>query len=72
VLDALVHHAVAEGATRVWCNARTPARSFYERAGLHVISEEFDIRDIGPHYVMERAVGDACQDPAQRSPILSS
>ena len=24
VLDALLRHAIARGATRVWCNARTP------------------------------------------------
>jgi len=53
VLDALVAHAAAHGATRVWCNARTPARSFYERAGFAVTSEEFELPDIGPHVVME-------------------
>lgn len=53
VLQALVEHAVAEGATRVWCNARTPARTLYERAGFSVASEEFEPPDIGPHYRME-------------------
>jgi ribosomal protein S18 acetylase RimI-like enzyme len=53
VLEALLRHAAAEGATRVWCNARTPARSLYERAGLRVVSEEFELPMIGPHLVME-------------------
>jgi|SRR5580704_7141510 ribosomal protein S18 acetylase RimI-like enzyme len=53
VLEALVHHALAEGAQRIWCNARTPARAFYERAGFHVIAEEFELPMIGPHLVME-------------------
>jgi ribosomal protein S18 acetylase RimI-like enzyme len=53
VLDALLRHAVAGGAQRVWCNARTPARSLYERAGFDLISEEFEIPGIGPHVVME-------------------
>jgi ribosomal protein S18 acetylase RimI-like enzyme len=53
VLDALLRHARAEGAQRIWCNARTPARRFYERAGLSVISEEFELPMIGPHVVME-------------------
>jgi GNAT superfamily N-acetyltransferase len=53
VLDALIAHAAANGATRVWCNARTPARAFYERAGFRVASEVFEIGDIGPHYMME-------------------
>jgi ribosomal protein S18 acetylase RimI-like enzyme len=54
VLDSLLEHATARGASRVWCNARTPARSLYERAGFRVISEEFELPDIGPHFVMER------------------
>ena len=54
VLDALLAHAIARGASRVWCNARTPARSLYERAGFCVVSEEFELPDIGPHFVMER------------------
>jgi ribosomal protein S18 acetylase RimI-like enzyme len=54
VLDALVAHAIARGATRVWCNARTPAISLYERAGFRVVSDEFEIPEIGPHFAMER------------------
>jgi carboxymethylenebutenolidase len=41
---------------RVWCNARTPARTLYERAGFVVASEEFEPPNIGPHYRMELAV----------------
>ncbi len=53
VLDALVEHARQRGAARIWCNARTPARSLYERAGMRVASEEFELPQIGPHVVME-------------------
>lgn len=53
VLDALVAYARDRGATRVWCNARVAARTLYERGGFRVISEEFEVPDIGPHYVME-------------------
>jgi ribosomal protein S18 acetylase RimI-like enzyme len=56
VLDALVEHAAANGATRVWCHARTPARSLYERAGFTVASDEFELPRIGPHFVMERNI----------------
>jgi GNAT superfamily N-acetyltransferase len=52
ILAALVDHARAQGATLVWCNARTPARSLYARAGFGVESEEFEITGIGPHFVM--------------------
>jgi ribosomal protein S18 acetylase RimI-like enzyme len=53
VLDALIEHARSKGARRIWCNARTPARSLYERAGMRVVSEEFELPAIGPHLVME-------------------
>ncbi len=56
VLSALVAHTIANGATRVWCNARAPARSLYERAGFRAVSEEFEIPKIGPHFVMEREI----------------
>jgi len=56
ILEALVDHARAQGATRVWCNARTPALSLYARAGFEPESEEFDIPGIGPHVVMARRV----------------
>jgi len=52
ILTALVDHARAQGATRVWCNARTPAVSLYARAGFEVESQEFEIPGIGPHFVM--------------------
>jgi ribosomal protein S18 acetylase RimI-like enzyme len=56
ILQALVEHARRQGAARVWCNARTPARSLYERAGFEVVSEEFEEPKIGPHYRMELRV----------------
>jgi predicted GNAT family N-acyltransferase len=52
LLTAALDHARAHGATRVWCNARTPARGFYERYGFAVEGEEFDLPRIGPHHVM--------------------
>ena len=56
ILAALVDHARSQGATRVWCNARTPALSLYARAGFQRESEEFEIPGIGPHFVMARRV----------------
>jgi GNAT superfamily N-acetyltransferase len=53
ILEALLEHAVERGADRVWCNARTPARTLYERAGFRVASAEFELPEIGPHLVME-------------------
>jgi GNAT superfamily N-acetyltransferase len=37
---------------QLWCNARTPALSFYKRQGWKVVSEEFFIPTAGPHYRM--------------------
>lgn len=56
LLMACVEHARAEGAARVWCNARTPARGFYERYGFVAEGEEFTLPDIGPHVLMSRPV----------------
>lgn len=56
VLDALLAHARARGASRVWANVRIPARTLYERAGLRAISDEFEEPKIGPHVVMSRAL----------------
>jgi GNAT superfamily N-acetyltransferase len=53
ILQALISHAIAHGATRVWCNARVGALTLYERAGFVVASELFEPPDIGPHYRME-------------------
>jgi GNAT superfamily N-acetyltransferase len=57
ILQALVQHASAHGATRVWCNARVRALTLYERAGFAVASELFEPADIGPHYRMELSLG---------------
>ncbi len=37
-----------------WCNARTTAAGYYERLGFNPLGEEFEIPDIGPHFVMVR------------------
>jgi GNAT superfamily N-acetyltransferase len=56
ILDALVQYAVQRGAVRVWCSARTPAVSLYERAGFRATSEEFERPLIGPHLIMELSI----------------
>ncbi|HEX5365661.1 MAG TPA: GNAT family N-acetyltransferase [Acidimicrobiales bacterium] len=59
VLAAVLDHVAAAGGTLVWCNARTTARRFYERAGFQAHGEEWVDPDIGPHVAMWRPVGPA-------------
>lgn len=47
----------SRGGKLVWCNARSSAVWFYERFGFTVVSDEFVIEPIGPHYVMEFDLG---------------
>ena len=54
VLDALLKHARAHRAVRVWASVRIPARKLYERAGFRAISEEYEEPKIGPHVLMSR------------------
>ncbi|MEO8794161.1 MAG: GNAT family N-acetyltransferase [Daejeonella sp.] len=36
----------------IWCNARKNALPFYLSCGFEIISQEFQIEGIGPHYQM--------------------
>jgi ribosomal protein S18 acetylase RimI-like enzyme len=47
-------HARARAGRRLWCNARLPARSFYERAGFRPEGEVFELEGIGPHLIMSK------------------
>lgn len=54
--NQLVNFAIVylrgQKANYVWCNARKNAVRFYKNLGFEVISNEFDVPGIGPHYVM--------------------
>src|SRR4029077_11920273 len=53
-LERFVHD---EGFTlQFWCNARTPAASFYEKLGWQIASDEFHIEHAGPHVKMVKTV----------------
>jgi len=52
LVRACFDHARAHGGTLVWCNARTPARAFYEALGFETRGAEFELPNIGPHYLM--------------------
>lgn len=38
--------------TIIWCNARVIALDFYQKQGFRIIGNEFDIPQIGGHFVM--------------------
>ncbi len=40
----------------VWCNARDSATHFYDHCGFEIISDVFDIPEIGPHFRMAREI----------------
>jgi len=40
----------------VLCNARQSAAHFYDRCGFEILSDSFDIPEIGPHFVMARKI----------------
>ena len=44
------------GLKLIWCNARTSAAGFYEKLGWKIISTEFEVPDVGPHYRMSRDI----------------
>lgn len=41
-------------ASYIWCNARLAAVGFYKKLNFEVISDEFDVPGIGPHFDMRR------------------
>src|ERR1700730_5281404 len=59
VLAAVVEHVRAHGGGLLWCNARTPAVLFYERAGFATRGDSWVDPVIGPHIAMELTVGPA-------------
>ncbi len=51
--------ARAGGPNLCWCNARSPARAFYEHMGWRAVSEEFAVPGHGPHIRMIRRLPEA-------------
>lgn len=54
VLSSCLDHAKRQGGALMWCNARTGALGFYRKYGFETVGEEFDVKGVGPHYVMIR------------------
>nr|WP_121271216.1 GNAT family N-acetyltransferase [Pedobacter schmidteae] len=43
-------------ASYIWCHARSSAIGFYKKLDFEVISEEFEVTGIGPHFIMIRTI----------------
>lgn len=54
LLHACTEHALANGGTLAWCTARSAARNFYAAAGFRTHGPEFELPEIGPHYLMAK------------------
>jgi predicted GNAT family N-acyltransferase len=52
LIDFAVIYIKNTNAQYIWCNARAAAVPFYQKLGFKVISEEFEVAGIGPHYEM--------------------
>jgi hypothetical protein len=56
VLSAAMDHVARADGVLLWCNARTAARKFYERAGFTVHGEPWEEPLLGEHIAMWRNV----------------
>jgi S-adenosylmethionine:tRNA ribosyltransferase-isomerase len=52
VLNYLIEKVKELNGAYIWCNARSTAINFYLKNNFEIISDEFDMPDIGPHFVM--------------------
>lgn len=62
LVRAVVDHVRQYGGGLLWCNARTPAVSFYQRAGFVTRGDAWDDPAIGPHIAMELSVAPFSSD----------
>ena len=53
ILEELLRHARTAGGRRVWCNARSDAVAFYERAGFVRRGDMFLTAGERPHFLMD-------------------
>ncbi|MDF2441751.1 MAG: hypothetical protein JWN98_2735 [Abditibacteriota bacterium] len=52
ILEFGIAHIADEGGGLLWCNARSGAVGFYRIASFVTCGKEFEIPDVGPHFVM--------------------
>ena len=57
LLQTCVNHAINMKGDVIWCNARNNAVKFYKRSGFKIIGDEFELPNIGPHYLLAKNLG---------------
>jgi GNAT superfamily N-acetyltransferase len=69
VLPAFQKHGVGEALVKeaekfcttqkaylIWFNARTYAVGFYQKMGYEIVGSEFEIKEVGPHFLMFKKI----------------
>ena len=58
--EALVKEAekfcTTQKADLIWFNARTSAVGFYQKMGYEIVGSEFEIKEVGPHFLMFKKI----------------
>ncbi|MFK8012604.1 MAG: GNAT family N-acetyltransferase [Marinicellaceae bacterium] len=57
LLESCVNHAIKMKADAIWCNARINAVKFYKNSGFKIIGDEFELPNIGPHFLLAKNLG---------------
>ena len=57
LLETCINHAIKMKGDVIWCNARDNAVKFYKQSGFKVIGDEFELPDIGPHFLLAKNLG---------------
>jgi ribosomal protein S18 acetylase RimI-like enzyme len=52
LINFAINELTSAQASYIWCNARSTAVGFYQKLGFEVISAEFEVPGIGPHFDM--------------------
>jgi GNAT superfamily N-acetyltransferase len=55
LLEEVHRYLAAIECAGLWANARTEALGFYKKQGYQVMSDEFVIENVGPHYLVAKS-----------------
>ena len=56
LLEYAEKKVIQSEANYIWANARTSAWGFYEKLGYKILGEQFEIKGIGPHYLIYKVI----------------